>query len=202
VRARLTAVAVLFCLGGGAVSAEAADPSAPVAALNQALMTAMKTGQAPFPDRFAALAPVVDRAFNLQQVLQTVVGLRWAAIPADQQARLLAAFRAFTIANYASNFNSDSGDRIALLSETRNVGADRVVETQIVPKAGEPIRMDYVMRQSPSGWQAVDVLEQGSISQAAVQRSDFRKLLADGADKLIASLQQKTDTMSGGTIKP
>jgi phospholipid transport system substrate-binding protein len=58
------------------------------------------------------------------------------------------------------------------------------------------------MRQYPTGWQAIDVLEQATISQVAVQRSDFRSLLAGGADSLTASLQAKVDTMSGGTIKP
>ena len=165
----------------------------------------MKTGHAPFPSRYQALAPVVDQAFDLPQVLKTVVGLRWASIPADAQAKLLATFRAYTISSYVSNFDSDSGDRIVLLPASRSVGADRIVETQIVPKSGDPIEIDYVMRQSSKGagsWQAIDVLEQGTISQAAVQRSDFRSLLAGGADKLIASLQQKIDTMSGGTIKP
>jgi phospholipid transport system substrate-binding protein len=71
-----------------------------------------------------------------------------------------------------------------------------------VPKDGDPTRMDYVMRQSPDGWRAIDVLEEGTISQAAVQRSDFRSLLADGPDKLIDSLTAKVDKMSGGTVKP
>ncbi len=162
----------------------------------------MRAGKQPFPTRYAALAPVVDHSFNLPQILQTVVGLRWSSIPADQQQRLLAIFRAYTIASYASNFDTDSGDRIELLPATRSVGADRVVETQIVPTSGEPTRLDYVMHQGPAGWQAIDVLEQASISQVAVQRSDFRSLLAGGAPKLIASLQAKIDTMSGGTIKP
>jgi phospholipid transport system substrate-binding protein len=176
--------------------------SAPIQALDSALETAMKTGKQPFPARYAALAPVVDKAFDLPQILKTVVGLRYASIPPDQQQKLLATFRAYTISSYVSNFDTDSGDRIELLPETRTVGADRVVETQIVPKAGEPTRMDYVMRAGPAGWQAIDVLEQATISQAAVQRSDFRSLLASGPDKLIASLQAKIDTMSGGTIKP
>jgi phospholipid transport system substrate-binding protein len=182
--------------------AEGGAPAAPIVALDQALAVAMKTGHSPFPGRYQALAPAVDQAFDLPQVLRTVVGLKWAAIPPDGQAKLLATFRAYTIASYASNFDSDSGDRLELLPETRSVGADRVVETQIVPKTGEPVRMDYVMRQSAAGWRAIDVLEQGTISQAAVQRSDFRSLVAGGADKLVAALQQKIDTMSGGTIKP
>jgi phospholipid transport system substrate-binding protein len=58
------------------------------------------------------------------------------------------------------------------------------------------------MRQGPGGWQAVDVLETGTISQVAVQRSDFRSLLEGGADKLIASLKAKVDKLSGGTVHP
>jgi len=186
----------------GVAYAQAGTPAEPIRGLDEALMTAMKTGAKPFPARYAALAPAVDHAFDLPQILKTVVGLRWSAIPADQQAKLLATFRAYTISSYASNFNSDSGDVINVLPETRSIGADRVVETQIVPKAGDPIRLDYVMRQGSGGWQAIDVLEQATISQTAVQRSDFRSLVAGGADKLIASLQAKVDTLSGGTIKP
>ena len=190
-------------LCAGAALAQGGDPSTPIKTLDAALLTALKTGSQPFPSRYAALAPAVDQAFNLPQILQTVVGLRWSSIPADQQKTLLATFRAYTISNYVSNFNSDSGDAINLLPETRTSGSDRVVETQIVPKAGEATRLDYVMRQGSGGWQAVDVLEQATISQVAVQRSDFRSLLsAGGAQKLTASLQAKIDTMSGATIKP
>jgi phospholipid transport system substrate-binding protein len=175
---------------------------APIAALDAALQTAMKTGSQPFPSRYQALAPAVDAAFNLQQILQSSVGLRWSSIPADQQKSLLTVFRAYTIANYAANFDSDSGDKIRILPETRDVGSDKVVETEIVPTSGDPTRLDYVMRQGPAGWQAVDVLETGTISQVAVQRSDFRGLLTDGAQKLIDSLNAKVDKLSGGTVHP
>jgi phospholipid transport system substrate-binding protein len=179
-------------------------PTAPIEALNAALVTADKTGSQPFQSRYDALAPAVDHAFNLSQILQSIIGLRWAQIPADQQAKLLAVFRAFTISSYAANFKSDSGVQFRMLPEMRNVGADVVVESEIVPKEGtDPVRMDYVMRRGADGWQAVDVLQLGTISQSAVQRSDFRGVLNNGgAPKLIESLQQKVDTLSGGTIKP
>jgi len=199
---RSSLIAATF-LAFAAFDAHAADtPSAPIDQLDAALVTTMKNGSAPFQQRYAALAPAVDATFNLQQILQTTIGLKWASIPADKQKALLAAFRAFTIASYVSNFDSDSGTTFRLLPETRAVGADKVVESEIVPKDGDPTRMDYVMRQSPTGWQAIDVLEEGTISQAAVQRSDFRSLLADGPDKLIASLTAKVEKMSGGTVKP
>ena len=191
-----------------AAYAQAADQAAnqasgPIAALNQGLTALEKASDQPFAKRYASMAPIVDQAFDLPAILKTIVGLRWSGIPAAQQQRLLGVFRAFTICNYVANFNSDSGDTFRILPETRSVGTGRVVETEIVPKAGEPIRMDYVMHQTGSGWRASDVLETGTISQAAVQRSDFRNLLSAGdASALIDSLTKKVATLSGGVITP
>ncbi len=179
--------------------------SAPIEALNTALALAEKTGTQPFQSRYDALAPAIDHAFNLPQILQTIVGLRWASIPAPQQAKLLTAFRAYTVASYAANFDSDSGDKFNILPATRAVGADQVVETEIVPSSGDPIRIDYVMRQTApgAGWKVVDVLQMSTISQVAVQRSDFRSLLSDGTGAaLIASLTQRVEKLSGGTVHP
>jgi len=201
-RARSGLAAAALLIAAAAQAHAASAPGAAIDQLDAGLVTAMKNGSTPFQQRYAALAPVIDATFNLQQILQTTIGLKWAGIPADKQKALLAAFRAFTIASYISNFDSDSGTTFRLLPETRAVGADKVVESEIVPKDGDPTRMDYVMRQSPAGWQAIDVLEEGTISQAAVQRSDFRSLLAGGPDKLIDSLTAKVDKMSGGTVKP
>jgi phospholipid transport system substrate-binding protein len=59
------------------------------------------------------------------------------------------------------------------------------------------------MRNGASGWKAIDVLQQGTISQAAVQRSDFRSLLTGGgATALIDRLKQKVKSLSGGTLSP
>jgi phospholipid transport system substrate-binding protein len=50
------------------------------------------------------------------------------------------------------------------------------------------------------GWQAVDVLTDGSISRVAVQRSDFRGLLmAGGVPALTKGLEHKVALLSGGT---
>jgi phospholipid transport system substrate-binding protein len=200
---RLTALALVIAATPSLVFAQAAAPDAPVAALNAGLQSLEKNSAQPFATRYAAMAPVIDQAFDLPQILKTIVGLRWAGIPVPQQQALLGVFRAFTICNYVANFDSDSGDVFRILTETRSVGADKVVETEIVPKSGDPTRIDYVMHQVAAGWRATDVLEQGTISQAAVQRSDFRSLLAGGdAGKLIDSLKAKVATLSGGSITP
>ena len=190
--AGLAAAALL----GLAVPASAQQ--APIAALNGALMAAMKAGKSVgFAQRAAGLAPAVDAAFDLPGILRGAVGLRWAAIPPEQQARLLTAFRAFTIASYTANFSDYGGQTITVVPPLRPVGGDQVVQTSIV-SAGKTDRIDYQMRQVDGAWKAEDVLLDGSISNVAVQRSDFRKLLGGDAGKLIDSLNQRAADLASG----
>lgn len=200
-RRSLAGAALLPWLAQGAAAADPAA-AAPIDALNKGLLAGMRAGKAvPFAQRFATLAPLVEGAFDIPGILQASVGPRWSSVPAAQQAQLLDVFRKFTVASYVANFDSFNGERIELLADSRTVGADQVVATQIVPAGGAPTRIDYVMRRGAAGWRAVDVLLNASISRVAVQRSDFRSLLGSGdAGPLIKSLQRKTADLSGGAL--
>ena len=185
--------------------ADGAPPEAAAAIqrFNQALLGAMKAGkQTPFQSRYGMLAPAVEQAFDLPAVLAVSVGPRWASLTPDQQSRLLDAFRRYTVASYVANFDSYSGQTFSVSADSRNLGAGEVVvQTQVANSDGSPTDLGYVMRQTAAGWKVVDVLADGSISRVAVQRSDFRSVLASGgSDALLASLQRKTSDLSGGGL--
>ncbi len=174
-----------------------------VARLYSALLAGMKAGGAVgFQRRFATLEPIVDQAFDLPTVLAVSVGPRWTGLPPDQQDRLLQAFRRYTVASYVASFDGYAGQTFSVSPDVRAAGADQVVvQTRILSAKGDATELDYVMKQTPSGWKIVDVLADGSISRVAVQRSDFRGLLANGgSDALLASLQRKTADLSGGNL--
>jgi phospholipid transport system substrate-binding protein len=177
--------------------------SQPLTELYAGLEAAMRAGRTtPFGRRFNALAPVVDRAFDLATVLKVSVGVRWDSMDSAAQARLAETFRRFTIATYVANFDKYGGEHFQVLPGARDLGADRVVHTEIVSGSGDRVRLDYVMRDDAGMWKAVDVLLDGSISRVAVQRSDFRKILAHGdADALITSLRQKIVDLSNGAMR-
>jgi phospholipid transport system substrate-binding protein len=187
---------------GAALPAGAADDEAviaPIQHLVDGLLQVMKAGTAtPFSQRFGMLAPVIDRTFNLTAILQESVGANWSTMPPDQQAMLAQAFRSYTVASYVNNFDEFNGQRFEVSANTRAVGNDQVVQTRLIPRSGDSHELDYVMREGGSGWRAVDVLADGSISRVAVQRSDFRRLLArGGAQALVDSLRNKTGDLSG-----
>lgn len=184
-----------------------ADPSAVslIRGLCDTLLRVMRAGAAtPFAQRFAMLAPVVDGTFDLTTILQVSVGPTWSTLPPDQHAALLTAFRRYTIANYVNSFDNYNGQQFNVQPDTRSLGnGEQVVQTRIISSSGDSHALDYVMRQGSGAWKAVDVLADGSISRVAVQRSDFRRLLARGGGQaLIDSLNQKTTDLSGGAALP
>jgi phospholipid transport system substrate-binding protein len=182
--------------------AQAAAPTAPIVALNTALIAVMKAGDsAPFARRYQMLAPAIDQGFDLPRIIAISVGSYWASLPAGQQQKLRQVFRSFIIANYVANFHSYAGEVAAVSPTTRAVGAQQVVTSTLTKPSGDVLRIDYVMGQTGSGWQVQDILLDGTISRVAVQRSDFSSLLSQGdATQLIASLEQKVTTLSGGAI--
>jgi phospholipid transport system substrate-binding protein len=186
-----------------AQTAGGASPTAPAEQLDGALLAAMKQGgSTSFDARYRALEPVVEQVFNLNTVLATSVGFAWASMPEAQKAQLAAAFRRYTVSSYVSNFNSYNGQSFQVLPRVRPVSNDEVVvQTRMLRPDDSPLKLDYVMRRGPDGWQAVDVLTDGAISRVAVQRSDFRQLLVSGGvPALVAGLSHKVANLSGGML--
>ena len=184
-----------------------ADPAAvvPISALCDGLLRVMRAGRAaPFAQRFGMLAPVIDQAFDLPAILQVSVGLIWSSLSPDQRGALLIAFRRYTVASYVDNFDSFDGQRFDIQPDTKPLpNGEQLVQTRIVSPSGESHELDYVMRQEGGSWKAVDVLADGSISRVAVQRSDFRRLVATGgAQGLIDSLNRKTADLAHGAALP
>lgn len=199
----LAAAGFVATLGRSPARADTASDAAmfaPVNALDDALIAAMKSGEATsFNQRYKALEPVIERVFDLDAVLSASVGLSWSGIPDSQKAVLAAAFRRYTVSSYVANFDSYNGQSFEILPDPRMYGdGEAVVETRLIRRDQAPVKLNYIMRSKSAGWQVVDVLTNGYISRVAVQRSDFRQLLESGGTAaLTAGLQRKVANLSG-----
>lgn len=177
-----------------------AEIGQPIAELYAALEKIMRAGKTTsFRQRLDTLAPAIDKVFDLETILRVSVGLSWPTIDEATRVALATAFRRFTIATYVANFDGFDGERFEVSPDPKASGADWIVMSRIIFPSGDPARMDYLMRRGAAGWRIVDVLLDGTISRVAVQRSDFRGLLARGnAGALVESLNRKTVDLSGG----
>ena len=177
-------------------TARAADNGAvaTVSAFYDTLLHAMKSGkQLGFAGRRDLLAPAVTRAFDLPLMARITVGPQWANMSADDQQKLVSAFSDYSIATYANRFDDYSGEKFDVSPQAApSTGGDVIVHSKLVPGSGDPVELDYLMRQISGTWKIVDVFLSGTISQLAAQRSEFTAVLRrGGAAALIQSLHEK-----------
>jgi phospholipid transport system substrate-binding protein len=180
--------------------AQASDPAvATIQALDDGLIGIMKSGKAAgMKGRGAAIAPALDRAYDLPLMTRLSVGSAWTTIAPADQAALVAAFRRMTISQYASNFSGFSGQSFTIDSKVEARGGDKLVRTTLNDPKGSPVAIAYRLRQSGGGWKIIDVFYRNSISRLAIQRSDFAGVLASGGAKALTAHLNALAAKAGG----
>ena len=176
----------------------AAGPEDSVNAFHETLISTMKDGRTLSESgRYARIEPVVHRLFDLPLMSRLAIGASWSTLSPAQQQIAIAAFGAYIAATYADRFDSFSGQRMEVVAQQPS-SSGMIVRTRIIKSNGEPVSVDYAMRQNDGAWQISDVYLDGTISQLATQRSEFGAILRrEGFEGLIATLQRKVKLLAG-----
>jgi phospholipid transport system substrate-binding protein len=121
------------------------------------------------------------------------VGPTWASMSTADQAALVDAFRRLSVASYAHNFDSFSGEKFVVDPTVETRGPDKLVQCHIVPTHGSPTTIIYRMRNTSGPWKVIDVFYNGAISQLTTRRSDFAATVGSGGAKaLVAHIDAQT----------
>lgn len=184
---------IVLLAGAGSLLAQAAPAgaTAPVQVLDDGLLAAMKAGSSGgFAGRVKLLDPAVQKAYDLPLMTRLVVGGMWRTLsPGDQQA-LVSAFGDYSVAVYASEFTAYHGDRFEVDPQVTALAGvpDAIVKSKLYPGGGQPVELDYRVRNEGAQWKIIDVLLNGTISQLAAQRSEFSQTLQTGGAKALVQL--------------
>ncbi len=171
-----------------AAHAQASDPAAQtIDRFDDALLEAMKGGKAlGAQGRYRKLEPAVQAAFDIPTMARVVVGPTWSATSAADQAAVIKAFGRVIVANFAHNFDDYNGEKF-VISKVDTRLPDKLVRTQMTGKSGDPLALNWRMRQTPGGtWKVVDTLF-GAVSQITAYRSDYAATVASGGGKAVAA---------------
>jgi phospholipid transport system substrate-binding protein len=182
-------------------------PTQVVEKLHGALLQAMKEGpKLGFEGRRALLEPVVEESFDFKTMARVSTGSGWAKLSPDDQARIIATFTKFTVANYAGQFKTFGGEKFTTKSETDGERGRKAVDTTLgSPGDDDPTELIYQLHQDagPGGgqsggqWKIVDVYLDGSVSQLALRRNEFAAAMAaGGVDNLIAQMEKTSAGMA------
>jgi phospholipid transport system substrate-binding protein len=179
-----------------------ADPQDSVRGFYVTLLATMKDGQTLGESgRYARLAPVVGKLFDVPLMARLAVGPPWTTLSPTQQQRVIDAFGHYISATYADRFDSYSGEQLQVIGE-ESYGAEVIVQTRIVKTQGDTVTLNYRMCENAGSWQISDVYLDGTISQLATQRSEFHSILQrEGVDGLVMALDRKVDLLTGSVVR-
>jgi phospholipid transport system substrate-binding protein len=173
-----------------------------VQGLYDALLSTMKNGRTLGQSgRFTQLEPVIRRTFDIPSMTRLSVGLSWAGLTEAQRQQVTGSFGRYISAIYADHFDSYAGQKLQVTGEQPNAEGV-MVKSQIIKANGEPVKVDYMMHRSGTGWLISDIYLDGAISEVATRRSEFAAILKnEGIDGLIVALNRKADILTGTTAK-
>jgi phospholipid transport system substrate-binding protein len=194
-----TTVRLAFCaiaLAAGLLVAPARAETTPqnvVKSFYDVLLGVMKESkQLGFSGRYQRLKPAIEEAYNLALMSRLAIGPQWQSMTSEQQAKLGVAFTEFTVATYANRFDDYSGETFEVLPETSPSNGGVIVRTRLIKSSGEPVTLNYLMRDSGGKWQIIDVFLSGTISELATRRSEFTSILRrDGPQGLLQVLAKR-----------
>jgi phospholipid transport system substrate-binding protein len=191
---RVTRLAILVAaLSHLAPPANAGPASDMIGKLNTVFIDVMQnTKSLGYESRYKKLEPALAETYDFAEMTRVATGRHWRRLTDDQKQQLVAAFHDLSIATYAARFGGFGDGHFEILGEETAPAGGVRVNNQIVPASGEPIRIDYLLRQDDGEWRIIDVYLKSSVSELAVRRDEFSKILAkSGFDGLIADLKAK-----------
>jgi phospholipid transport system substrate-binding protein len=129
---------------------------------------------------------------NFQRMTALAVGRSWRSATPEQQKQLQAEFRSLLVRSYANAFAS-AKDRTIRMKPGRMEAADTevTVNTELVPKRGDPVTVGYRLEKAADGWKAYDVNILGVWLVDNYRNQFTQEINAKGVDGLIKSLIEK-----------
>jgi phospholipid transport system substrate-binding protein len=184
------------------VHAATASGGDTVQGLYDALLNTMKNGRTLGQSgRFAQLAPVIRRSFDIGLMARLSIGPSWTGLSEAQRQEVSESIGRYMSAIYADRFDSYDGQKLEVTGE-QPAPSGVMVQSRIIKANGEPVKVDYMMRRNGESWLISDIYLDSAISEVATRRSEFAAILKkDGIDGLIAALNRKADILTGTTAK-
>ncbi len=196
---RSLALKALLLLAGVLTALPAAAQEHPARAVierfQENLLAVMKDAKSlGVKGRYERLEPRIEEAFHLSLMIRIATGSFWKKATEAQRSQLVAAFKHMSTSTYANRFDGYSGEVFEIVGQRPGPQNTVLLKTRIVSSDNTSAKLTYVMKEIKDRWRIVDVLLDNDISELAVRRSEYSRLLKkEGVDALIATLNNKAD---------
>lgn len=187
---------LMLALGGGAVWAAVRPPQEIVQDTSARMIDALRANRETLrrdPNRLYGLVDqIVLPNFDFELMSRWVLGRAWQQATPDQRRHFTEEFRTLLVRTYAKALLEYSDEEIRVLPLPNGAdGNDVTVRTEVRPKTGQPIQINYSMQLKENAWKVYDVIVDG-VSLVTNYRSTFAsQIRSSGMDAVIADLRQR-----------
>lgn len=196
-RGFLTLVMLGFYLAIPYASAGDGGATEVVEKLHSTLLSVMKVGdKIGYQGRYAQLTPVIKSSFDMPFISRAVLGKYWESLDNEQRSRFVEVFTQMSIATYAANFESYSGEHFRMIPEKEAGGGRILVQSQLIKSDGGRVQLDYLLHRTSNQWRIVNIIAEG-VSDLALKRADYSAFLkSNGFEALLKKLSDKINQYS------
>lgn len=139
---------------------------------------------------------VISNTYNIERMLALIIGEVWKKSISKDQMALKKVFEEYIAKNYILRFKSIKSLEFGKL-EINQAGKNyRMVKTKLIINSKDIVPLNYLLDQTNNSWKIFDVLIDGSISEIATKKSEFKSFTnQDDLKPLLEALQKKNSTL-------
>jgi phospholipid transport system substrate-binding protein len=138
---------------------------------------------------------------DFEHATRLAVGRAWSQASPEQKKRLVTEFRNMLVRTYANAIQGYEGQTLKVLpARGKQDPEDTTVRAQFIRAGGQPLPIEFHMRQADKDWKVYDIVVEG-VSLVMTYRSEFDAVVKqEGIDGLIKRLASKNAPAAvGGT---
>jgi phospholipid transport system substrate-binding protein len=154
-------------------------------------------GQTSKEDAFRQL---LESSFDMPTIAKFTLGQYYRQLSPQQQTDYENLFREWVVKIYSSRFSQYKGQTFNVVNAqpSPDTPTDTIVHSSIVdPNGGQPVNVDWRVRNAGHGYHIVDVLVEG-VSMSQTQRSDFAAVIQRHGGNPAALLDDLHRQVAGG----
>ena len=139
-------------------------------------------------DNLALIDDVVKNSYDLEKMGKIIIGVDWKQMDTKSKKEFINVFKRFISVNYFRRFNKIN--ELDFEHQTITDIEDKFKLARVILTVdNEKFKIDYLLGFKNEKWKIFDVLLDGSISEVATKKSDFKKIIKEeGVNGLVKNL--------------
>jgi phospholipid transport system substrate-binding protein len=190
-------------------SANESDPKALLESVSNKMITALNENRDGIKQDPAVTQRLIEDILiphiDFITAAKYVLGKHWDTASRKQKIAFIKAFRKLLLRFYSSALteylNSHEGKldpNIMVFFKPANANAKQLVlRSEVQPKSGKPVPVNYQMHMTRKGWKVFDVSVEGVSVITTYKTSFASEIQQSGLDALIASLESRNQKLGG-----